>query len=426
MPCSSLRKRAQEGPCRPCTIREESFKCLQIPEPVCVEPLDPELPERLKLWKGSAGVYLLRIDGAEPHLASSGNLERRLRRLLLNDTSGLLGRLRARVRAVDCWPTGSKLESSLLLYMLARRWFPDRYWKVLRLRAPAFVGMADPLRFPRLETSSRVADGIPQFGPFLTRAAAQRYEQEVTGLFQLRRCTETLAPHPDHPGCIYGEMNQCLRPCQVNVSSDEYRSEAVRVEDLIRTNGRSALAHLSGARERASEEMDFEQAAHIHRRIEKIRAAAALRDPAVQEIGGFQGVALTRAAGERKVALWPVRNACWQDPILFEIPAEDSRAKSLDLELRELLTERLKQEAPGGDRLEHLALFARWYYSSYRDGEWFPFEDAGRLNYRKLVREISKMLSNRAGKESSAAREGNGAAVSLDASAGDNKNHVRS
>src|SRR5207244_6958620 len=58
-------------------------------------------------------------------------------------------------------------------------------------------------------------------------------------LFQLRRCEDNLAPSPEHPGCIYGEMNKCLRPCQQVVSIEEYRGEAHRVEEFIRTDGAS-------------------------------------------------------------------------------------------------------------------------------------------------------------------------------------------
>jgi hypothetical protein len=41
-----------------------------------------------------------------------------------------------------------------------------------------------------------------------------------------------------------------------------------------------------------------------------------------------------------------------------------------------------------------MAVFARWYYSSWRDGQWFPFLKLADLNYRKLVREISGVLTN--------------------------------
>jgi len=43
------------------------------------------------------------------------------------------------------------------------------------------------------------------------------------------------------------------------------------------------------------------------------------------------------------------------------------------------------------ERQEYLALLARWYYSSWRDGEWLPIEAFENLPYRKLVHAISRV-----------------------------------
>jgi hypothetical protein len=43
------------------------------------------------------------------------------------------------------------------------------------------------------------------------------------------------------------------------------------------------------------------------------------------------------------------------------------------------------------ERQEYLALLARWYYSSWRDGEWLPIESFDNLPYRKLVHAISRV-----------------------------------
>jgi hypothetical protein len=56
-----------------------------------------------------------------------------------------------------------------------------------------------------------------------------------------------------------------------------------------------------------------------------------------------------------------------------------------------LLESSLTAATPEGVRAEHLAIFSRWYYSSWRDGHWFSFRALADLNYRRLVREISAM-----------------------------------
>jgi len=280
------------------------------------------------------------------------------------------------------------------MYELAKRYNPSGYLQQLRLRLPWFVSLSAADAFPRLELKNRISrKSTAVFGPFSSRDLAQRYEQEVLGLFQLRRCTEVLEPHPTHPGCIYGEMNQCLRPCQCAVTSEEYHGESGRVLDFLATNGQSSATSLSVARQKASSEMDFELAAQIHKRLERVNAAAASRDRAITSIDEFNGVALTPACGYRQFRLWPVIAGYWQDPVPVDLSGEESRAMSLDRELRELLETSLRSVQSEGRRVEHLALFSRWYYSSWRDGQWFPFRALDHLNYRKLVRELSKMAT---------------------------------
>ncbi len=331
-----------------------------------------------------------------PHVGSCLNLKRRLTRLLVPSYTAVgsgFARLFQKATAVSCWPAGSRLEASLLAYQITREHFPNDYLKRLRLRLPWFVALTSGDPFARLEIINRPAPRhSAAYGPFSSRDAAQRYEQEVLGLFQIRRCTERLAPAAGHPGCIYGEMNQCLRPCQCAVSLDEYDNEVRRLGDFLATNGKTAAAALATARDKASVELDFEQAAQLHKRMEKVTAASACRDSAIGPHHQFNGLALVRGAAEGECRLWPMRRGYWQKPIGVHFSTLEPGARSLDREVRETLSGALGQAAvESGNRTEHLAVFARWYYSSWRDGHWFPFQQLEDLNYRRLVREISNL-----------------------------------
>jgi excinuclease ABC subunit C len=371
---------------------------VKIPDPVTLSPLAPDLSEAIAALPGSSGIYAYSARGQAPHFSWSINLKRRLKRLLVSTRDGVPPLLRDDVDFVKFWLTGSRLEISLVMYELAKLYNPSGYAKQLRLRLPWFVGLTARSALPRLEVRNRLSRGPSQdnsavFGPFFSRDLAQRYEQEVLGLFQLRRCTDVLEPHAAHPGCIYGEMNQCLRPCQCAVSPEEYAGEAARVLDFLETNGQSSVTSLSVARQKASSEMDFEMAAQIHKRLERVNAAAATRDRSITSVGEFNGVALTPAFGERQFRLWPIVAGYWQEPVPVDLSSEAPRARSLDREVRELLESSLQSPQTAGRAVEHLALFSRWYHSSWRDGHWFPFRTLADLNYRKLVRELSKMAT---------------------------------
>jgi excinuclease ABC subunit C len=359
------------------------------------------LREQISALPGRSGVYLLAgvtrpPTAAHVHLGWSANLPRRLSRLFLSPNAAAdsrVGRVREQLARIECWATGSKLETGLLIYELAKLHFRDEYLKRLRLRMPWFVGLTPSDPFPRIVVTNRLSrNEVGFFGPFPSRDSAQLYEQELAGLFQVRRCVERLAPSPSHPGCIYGEINQCLRPCQCAVTAEEYASEVARVADFLSTNGRSTLNILAAARDRACEETDFEQAAHIHKRVEKVNAAAAARDEIIRELQHFNGVALTPAVQPGQFRLWPMLDGHWQEPITIDFGADQARTKSLDQELREQISESLTNVNTEGKRIEELAIFSRWYFSSWRDGHWYPFRTLADLNYRRLVRQVSRMV----------------------------------
>lgn len=365
-----------------------------IPPPASLDPKDPNLLARIADVPNLAGAYLLMPEQGVPYLGSSAYIKKRLTRLLLHspNTSNSLSNVRAGLSRVHYWLTGSHLETSLLLYWLALRHYPDTYRKRLKLKDPWLLTLLED-EFPRLAVRNRLPHKrIAAFGPFPSREAADRAYQGTTGLFQVRRCEEKLAPSEDHPGCIYGEMNLCLRPCQLAVSAAEYAAEVARLSEFLEFNGRRTISVLTSARDRASSETDFEQASRLHKDLEKVKAIAALRDGIVTEIESLHGLALTRAPGRGRVAIWPMLSGYWQQPVFLDFNADDGQATSLDHHLREQFGHHLAAPRVDGNRAEEVSILARWYYSSWRDGQWFGFRSLKDLNLRKLVREISLLV----------------------------------
>ncbi len=231
--------------------------------------------------------------------------------------------------------------------------------------------------------------GSLYYGPFRTRASAEQFDGRLLDLFQIRRCQENLEPRPEHPGCIYGEMNMCLRPCQQVVGIEEYRSEANRIVRFLETSGAAALAEAEAARDRLSEEMNFEEAARRHKRIEAIEGVLALRDDLARDVERLYAIVVSKSRDPGAVALWFCCRGWWQAPIRFELASD----VSLDRRLRDLIGDLRPERPSSSSREEHLALLARWAYSSWRDGELLLFDALENAPYRKLVRAISKVHS---------------------------------
>ncbi|MGD0013078.1 MAG: hypothetical protein ABSD56_01445 [Bryobacteraceae bacterium] len=355
----------------------------------------------LDAWLASlpeqAAVFLIWPRQGAPYLARTSLLGRRLRRLLgERATPSRWLNLRHAASRVEYWLVGSRLESALLHYQQARQSFPDSYLRLLKLRLPPYVKLMLGNPFPRTRITARLSGGRGlYYGPFRTRAAAEQFESHLLDLFQVRRCQENLAPSPAHPGCIYGEMNKCLRPCQQAVSAEEYRAEAGRLAAFLETGGRSLVEPLRAARDRLSQELRFEDAARAHQQMERVEEVLRLRDGLAEDIERLNGVAVTASAEPGAVELWFFLAGCWQPPMRFRFEAVEGRTVSLDHRLREAAAALAPARCPAPTRQEHLALLARWYYSSWRDGDWLPFRDLAQIPYRKLVNAIHRVAANR-------------------------------
>ncbi len=370
---------------------------MQVPAPAIIDR--DNLDARLDDVPASDAVFVVWAGERSAYLAKTSMLRRRLLRIFkrLDSTLGEAPRrslnLREVATRVEYWPTGSRLESTLLHYALARRYFPDDYLRLVKLRMPAYVKLILSNEFPRTQVSSRLsASRALHYGPFQSRAAAELFENQFLDLFQMRRCQENLEPGPQHPGCIYGEMNMCLRPCQQVVSREEYLSEVQRVEEFLTGNGAALISVAAAARDRLSGEMNFEEAARQHKRLERIESVLALRGDLVCDIDRLYGVAVAPSLAPDSVVLWFVCQGAWQAPVQFP-PASSQFTSmvSLDQRLRELVASIQPATPPLAEKQEHLALLARWHYSTWSDGEWIGFRGLEQVPYRKLVRAISRV-----------------------------------
>jgi len=352
----------------------------------------PELDELLAGLPDVPAVFLLTASSGQPYLSKTAYLGRRIRRLLKADEKRRAAlNLRGLVENLSYWPTVSRLEGALIFYELAKETQPENYLKLCNLRMPSYVRVLLRNDFPRTQVTSRLSGRGLSFGPFRSRASAEEFEKATLDLFQVRRCQEDLHPSPEHPGCIYGEMAQCLRPCQDAVTRDEYASEVNRLVEFLGTEGRSLADTVERMRDRFSVEMEFEEAARQHRRLEKIQNVWKLRDELAAGAPSISGVVACKANEPDTVTLRFLLDGCWMDSIAFPLQPIDGRPVSLDRRLREMIETQETPPIGNTERAEHLAILARWFYSSWRDGEWLGFASRREVPYRKLVNMIHRV-----------------------------------
>ncbi len=349
-------------------------------------------------------VFLLRGEDAnsEPYVSKTANLRRRLQRLLSTPeehTKRL--NLRHRVRWIEYSLTGSDFESGFVLYQILRAAFPKTYSNRLRLRFAPLVKLHLENEFPRASITTRlgrISGKNVYYGPFASRVAAEKFMNDALDFFKMRRCVEDLNPDPKFPGCIYSEMKMCLAPCFRGCTDDEYRAEVVRVEAFLDSRGESLKRQMAAERDGASSKMEFETAAAIHARLDKLAPVLQQLPEFVRRIDQAHAVIVQKAVQPESVALFRVDGGALAGPLAFPISdAEHTKSQSMEARIQATLAAfPASQPSSAIERMEHLAILKRWCYRGTRSGEIFFADAKGELPMRRLVRGIGRVYRGEA------------------------------
>ena len=408
------------------------------------DPADPKAA--LGQLPQAQAVFALYGDNAraEPYIGRTPNLRARLERLLQPSAKHPRRlHLAGLVRRIEWQLTGSEFESLLAQFSLLDEIFGAKALERMHLRHPAFVRFLGSNPYPRITVTHRpsLREADWAYGPFPSRAAAERFSEEALKLFLLRRCTFELNPDPAYPGCVYSEMKMCLAPCYKGCSDERYAEESAAVQDFLATRGESRLVTLRAARDKASAELAFESAAALHAQVQRVEAVHALAAELVRPLSRLRAVILQASAQPDEVAVFLFENGRMRGPAGFStlgmrIQNEQSGSSSLfaqpmaiestpegehgsegareqedvkpmahnrlprgllESRLETALAELSATSAPPSAtvRQAHLALLKRWYYrpEGRRTGEIFFPDAEDRLPAKAILRGIGRVAA---------------------------------
>jgi hypothetical protein len=346
--------------------------------------------------------------------------------------------LRGFARRVEWQVVGSAFEAQWLNYLLNKQYYPRQYRIRLRLKPPALLKLNLRNRFPRCYPTRRlVKDGSYYYGPFPSQVAAERFAAEFLDFFKIRRCVEELDPNPSHPGCIYSQMKMCLAPCFAGCTDDEYHREVRQVVEFLDGQGQTLLRSLAEERTQASEALEFEQAAKLHAKMEKVNGVLRQKSELARNLLELHALVMQKGAEEKSVLFFRVWRGELRGPVTLSLDEKVPSPVPLDQQLHNLLDSlagdsppaiatmtlvpsshpvsasqtrvgavvagthaaqqhvppRSAESVPAVPPWEHLSLLARWYYSSFREGELVMLNAEQTIPHTRLIRICRKTLA---------------------------------
>jgi excinuclease UvrABC nuclease subunit len=392
-------------------------------------------------FPAAPAVFALRgaDESAEPYVGKTTNLRKRLQRLLAPpESQSKRLNLRERTATIEYSLTGSDFESVLLLYQTLQQEFPDTYQKRLRLRPAPVVRLNLENEYPRAYVTTRIAKlggRSLYYGPFRSRAVADKFLNDSLDLFKMRRCTFDLNPDPSFPGCVYSEMKMCLAPCFKGCTDEAYAAEVARVQEYFDSGGQSLLRELEAERERLSTDLDFEAAAAQHAKVAKMKSILSACDDICGRLDRFDAVVLQPSAQTKSIALFRFRGGELLGPVPISMkseaveqedvasegvepenrdpenlmsqnqqaatdsdnpsqpaPREPLSAQTLDGRIRTALESLEASGSSSAQRFsQELAILKRWYYRTHKVGEIFLANDRGELPLRRIARGATRV-----------------------------------
>ena len=277
------------------------------------------------------GVYLYKdAQGRIIYIGKARNLRKRILSYF-REASALTPKTAAMIghaASLETLSTTTEKEALLLEASLIKKHRPH-YNIVLRDdKQYVLFRIAKDVPYPRLEVVRQPRrDNARYFGPFTSGLAARETWKTIHRTFPLRRCSDRAFKNRVRP-CLYYHIGQCLAPCTENVPAETYATLVHRVELLLSGRSRELVDALRHAMAKASEAMEYEQAAVCRDQIKAIERTVERQSVVLPEGGNMDVAGVVPAKGGLALGLLFVREGrlvdgrtfFWPDLALAEGP----------------------------------------------------------------------------------------------------------
>jgi len=222
------------------------------------------------------GVYrMYAADGSLLYVGKAGALKRRVASYFSNTPkSPRIHSMVAQIARMEVTVTRTEAEALLLENQLIKSLSP-RYNVSLRDDKSYPYVLLTREEWPRL-AFHRGPRAVPgrYFGPYASASAVRETMNLMHKLFRLRSCEDSVFRNRSRP-CLQYQIGRCSAPCVDLVAADDY-AESVRRASLFLEGRSDELGkELSAAMEKASQALEFEEAARLRDLLAQLRGMQA-------------------------------------------------------------------------------------------------------------------------------------------------------
>lgn len=231
------------------------------------------IQEELKKLPDSPGVYQMKnVFGEIIYVGKAKNLKKRVRQYF--QSKNHIPKIQAMIKNISEFEyiiTDNEVEALILEANYIKKYRP-KYNTLLRDdKQYPYIKISVQEKYPRIYKVREVKkDGAKYFGPYPSAYAVNEIIDIIGNLYKLRKCSLKLdGTKKCQRPCMYYHINRCTAPCMGNVDTKEYREEVNKAIAFL-TGGEEIIKSLNEKMLRASESMDYEDAAKYRDQIKAL------------------------------------------------------------------------------------------------------------------------------------------------------------
>ena len=297
-----------------------------------------ELKLKLKNLPTSPGVYIFKNERKKIiYIGKAKNLRNRVRSYFQSPDrhDAKTERLVAQVADFDLMVTATEVEALILEANLVHEHKP-RYNVMLKDdKHYPYVKVTTNEKFPRMQIVRRLEqDGASYFGPYTNVKGMRQTVAFLSRLFTIRNCNLVI-PHPTgkkYKVCLDYHIKRCGGPCEGFQSEQDYRRLVDFVLMVLSGKSKRLIQELQDQMQKASEDMNFEEAARLRDQIEAIQSVMIKQHVDIGELVDRDIVSIAREQRDGVAVVMQLREGVLIGRQDFQLTAEPDETDEAMLE----------------------------------------------------------------------------------------------
>lgn len=206
----------------------------------------PELP----------GCYIMKdINGVIIYVGKAKNLKRRVSSYFRGAHDYKTTKMVSLVEDFEYIITSSELEAFILENNLIKKHDPKYNIRQTDDKTYPYICLTNETH-PRLIYTRNINKRLGKYyGPYPNGGACKEVVERLNKTIPLRKCNKI--PKKE---CLYYHLGQCLGPCINNITSEDYDSYLVHLDNILKGNVKDEIKYFTSLMNKASEEENYEQA----------------------------------------------------------------------------------------------------------------------------------------------------------------------